>query len=219
MFEFLFGSTNTVFAAALTNAACWVELQVDGAVLSPRQPLASVPYSFHVRNAVLMPAETAAGVGATAADQGAALGAEAVADTLGAAAGHSASAEFFGAAVGAEALAFNAGVAIGYQAWGFNQGVAVGALANGPSTNIAIGVRASADGALRAAIGYEITNLVDHSTAVRGALYLDGGGSIRTRPTAGNGAWTVYPGGWTGTILVGAQTLFFTNGVLMNVTP
>ena len=49
LYSFQFGDGN--LAAALTNAACWLELQVDGETLAPRQQLVSVPFAFKAQSA------------------------------------------------------------------------------------------------------------------------------------------------------------------------
>lgn len=223
MFEFQFGTNTHAFADVLTNAACWLELTVDGSALTPRQRLIAVPYAIHVLHAALTTNGTEAGVGASAAGYGAAFGSASSAQTRGAAVGDQAAGEFFGVAVGSTALGFNGGVGAGYGAFAYQYGVAVGALADGSDSNVAVGAYANAAGGggavHRTALGFAVTNSVDESTAIRGELYLDGGRSIRTRPTFGSGAWTTFPGGWTGVVTNGSRFLYFTNGVLMNVAP
>jgi hypothetical protein len=223
MFEFQFGTNTHGFAETLTNATCWLELLVDGSPLAPRQRLIAVPYAVHVLHAALTTNATEAGVGAAGAGGGTAFGVAATAQTRGTAAGDQSAGEFFGVAIGADTLGFNAGAAVGYGAYAYQYGVAVGVRSDGSLSNVAIGAYANASGdgtALRrTAVGYAVTNSIDNSTAVRGDLYLDGGRTIRTRSTFGSGAWTPYPGGWTGIVTNGTRYLYFTNGVLMNAAP
>ena len=109
----------------------------------------------------------------------------------GAALGYGAYGATFGAAVGFQANGFYFGVAPGYQANGAFYGTAVGCQANGAGTNVAVGFAANAQGGnWRAALGTGVTNATDNSTAVRGALYLDGGSMIYYRPTFGSGSWS-----------------------------
>jgi len=84
-------------------------------------------------------------------------------------------------------------VAVGKEANGINQGTAVGYQANGSQKNIAIGYQANAGGVgniNRIAIGNEVVNGINYTVALRGELYLDGGGStIYHRPMFGMGTW------------------------------
>jgi len=49
LYAFHFGTNNAAFNAALTAAECWLELSIDGEVLSPRQRLVAVPYAIYSR--------------------------------------------------------------------------------------------------------------------------------------------------------------------------
>ncbi|MGD9780634.1 MAG: hypothetical protein AB7V14_00625 [Kiritimatiellia bacterium] len=121
---------------------------------------------------------------------GAAVGYQADGSANGAAVGRDSSAVSYGSAVGAYAKATWYGVALGRQADGTTNGVAIGYGANGAYTNIAIGVAADAQmGTERIAIGHEVTNDVDHSARIRGALYVDGGALVFGRRTFGAGAF------------------------------
>lgn len=82
------------------------------------------------------------------------------------------------------------GAALGRAADGSTNGVAIGYGANGAYTNIAIGVAADAQmGTERIAIGHNVTNDVDHSARIRGALYMDGGYAVHARRVFGSGTF------------------------------
>ncbi|MGD9874508.1 MAG: beta strand repeat-containing protein [Kiritimatiellia bacterium] len=139
------------------------------------------------------------GRGANAHASGIAIGYLAnVHSNAGVAIGSSSMADYGGGvAVGPSANArYNGGVAVGRSAnSGIGPGVAIGYGAQASSTNIAIGAGAStAYGSERIAIGHNITNLYNNSTAVRGTLYIDGTGTadanIKYRQTFGTGAWS-----------------------------
>ena len=108
--------------------------------------------------------------------QGAAVGRDSSGFTYGAAVGPYAKGQWYGAAVGREAVATNAGVAVGYGA-------------QGPQTNIAIGVAAQALGVERIAIGHNVTNEMDNTARLRGAVYMDGGTALFGRMPFGTGSF------------------------------
>lgn len=130
---------------------------------------------------------TAVGASAQATDRGAAVGNGADGSMIGAAVGYQANGSDQGAAVGAFAQAQMYGVALGREAVASNSGVAIVYNAQGFSTNIAIGVASQARGVERIAIGHGVTNEVDNTARIRGALYMDGGMALYGRPTFGAG--------------------------------
>ncbi|HQQ05023.1 MAG TPA: hypothetical protein PLT67_09320 [Kiritimatiellia bacterium] len=139
---------------------------------------------------------------ANGAGYGAAHGYYADGSFIGAAMGYSTKAGGYGAAVGSYANGTAYGAALGYNANAAFGGLALGASSHALNEGIALGQSATADGVERIAIGNRITNEVDHSTAVRGTLYLDGGTTVYYRASAGGGAWTDLLGGMaTGTPL------------------
>lgn len=70
-----------------------------------------------------------------------------------------------------------------------NEGAQGGIAIRSAGGPIAIGAQSSADGVNRVALGNEVQNEVDESTAVRGNLYLDGGTTVFYRAEFGSGAW------------------------------
>jgi len=130
------GLSNTVagsLLAALKGSSCFLEVEIGGTVLSPREEIAAVA---HALTAVSKAGDTMTGP-----------------------------------------LTINAGA---------GEGILI--LSEG--SGIAIGNSASAEGGEeRIAIGHNVTNEVDHTAAVRGTLYLDGGTNIYYRSTAGTGPW------------------------------
>ena len=121
---------------------------------------------------------------------GAAMGYLAMGPDNGVAIGAYANGSDNGVAMGNAARGYTAGVAAGRVANGVDYGIALGYYANAFQTNIAIGVLANAQGGSeRIAIGHNITNEIDHSAAVRGTLYLDGGTGVYYRSTVGTGEW------------------------------
>lgn len=231
MFEFGFGTNTLAFLSAFTNDSVWVGVSVGGEALTPRQRLMAVPYALtadRVPDLMLATTGTAAGVGADARDSGVAVGYQAKAYSVGfglgggAAVGQSSEAFDYGAGLGFEASGFSHGVAAGYQALGYDHGVAVGNQSYAAGTNVAVGVGAAASGVNRTAIGPWVISEADHSTAVRGSLYLDGATGVFHRAAFGSGAWKPgLPGGWSGvaTNISGTRTqlMFFASGVLTNL--
>lgn len=135
---------------------------------------------------------TAVGSAATGRFYGIAVGQRAMATNNGTAAGYAANGDNYGAAVGAGAGGRNYGAALGYGAGGDNYAVAIGADADTTGSNIAIGANAEAKGGVeRIAIGHGVTNDVNNSIRVRGALYLDGGTGVWYRSTFGTGSWSL----------------------------
>jgi hypothetical protein len=51
IYSFVFGTNSAALLLALTNAECWVELNVESQALSPRIRLVSTPYSLYARDA------------------------------------------------------------------------------------------------------------------------------------------------------------------------
>lgn len=174
--------------------------------------LMAVPYALTARQVpdlTLGATGTAAGVEADGRDGGVAVG-------------QSAEAFDYGAGLGFEASGFSHGVAAGYQALGYDHGVAVGNQAFAAGTNVAVGAGAVASGVNRTALGPAVVNGTDNSTAVRGALYLDGASGIFHRPAFGSGGWSPgLPGGWSGilTNVSGTRTqlLYYASGMMTNV--
>ncbi len=231
MFDFAFGTNTLEFRAVFTNAAVWIGVSVDGAALVPRQQLMAVPYALtagRVPDLTLGATGTAAGVEADGRDGGVAVGFQARAYSAalglggGVAMGQSADGADYGMAAGLEAQASGHGVAAGYQALGYDHGAAIGNQAFAAGTNVAVGAGAVASGVNRTALGPAVVNDTDNSTAVRGALYLDGASGIFHRPAFGSGGWSPgLPGGWSGilTNVSGTRTqlLYYASGMMTNV--
>lgn len=132
----------------------------------------------------------ALGHSADGRNTGAAVGYQADGSANGAAVGRDSSAISYGAAVGAYALGDWYGAALGRSANGATNGIAIGYGADGSMTNVAIGVAADAlQGTERIAIGHNVTNDMDETARLRGALYIDGGALVFGRRTFGAGAF------------------------------
>lgn len=135
-------------------------------------------------------AGAALGSSANGANNGSAVGYQANGSASGSAVGYNSSGFSYGAAVGYGARAGWYGAALGREANGVTNGVAIGHGADGSMTNVAIGVAADAlMGTERIAIGHNVTNDLDNTARIRGALYLDGGASVFGRRTFGTGAF------------------------------
>lgn len=135
---------------------------------------------------------TGAAVGnlANGANNGAAMGYQANGTASGAAVGYNSVAVTYGAAVGYAAKAGWYGAALGRSANGGTNGIAIGYDANGAMTNVAIGVAADAQkGAERIALGHNVTNDVDNSARLRGAIYMDGGTAVYGRAPFATGTF------------------------------
>ncbi len=128
-------ATPGVLSSALTNSPVYLEVEIDGTVLLPRERLGSVAYAL---TAVSKSGDTMTGplsinVGANK-------------DLVISNAGHC-------VMIGNNAIAYDYGVAIGYHATGGWRGVAIGELARATNDSVAIGYMA--DGSLDGmAIGY-----------------------------------------------------------------
>jgi len=131
----------------------------------------------------------AVGWDARGAHYGAGVGYMAYGQNEGAALGYGADGMDYGAAVGMGARGAGGGAAIGRAAFGESMGVAIGYYSRGRYGNIAVGPFAQATGLAQIAIGQFITNEVDHSAALRGTLYLDGGTAVLYRAAFGTGDW------------------------------
>ncbi len=133
---------------------------------------------------------SAVGYQANGSAGGSAVGYQANGSASGSAVGQSSVGFSYGAAVGYAAKAGWYGAAVGRSANGATNGVAVGFGANGAFTNVAIGVAADAQqGTERIAIGHNVTNDLDHTARLRGALYMDGGQAVFGRRTFATGAF------------------------------
>jgi hypothetical protein len=151
-------------------------------------------------------------------DHGVAIGSYAFGYRSGAALGEGSLSHDFGAGVGYNSAAILEGAALGYQAQGIGTSVAVGARSTAEMGGIALGPRSAAVGPNRIAIGQAVTNLIDHSTAVRGTLYLDGGTGIYYRTSFGSGAWTDLRSGLDGQFVNEGQADAITSPMISNGT-
>lgn len=99
-------------------------------------------------------------------------------------------ADDYSIAIGDNTRATTGGVAIGTDAIADNGAIALGYKAKAANRNIALGMYSCATGGSnRIAIGYEVTNQVDNSCAVKGTFYIDGGTGVLYRSTVGQGSW------------------------------
>lgn len=135
-------------------------------------------------------APVAIGHNATGGVMGVAVGDGADAADYGAAIGYQAKGSQSSVAMGWNAQGYGSSVVLGVSAQGTNSSVAVGPVAKATQTNVAIGRYAAAlGGTNRIAIGQNVTNDVDNSARIRGALYLDGGAAIYGRTPFATGSF------------------------------
>ncbi len=150
--------------SALASAAVYIEVEVNGAVLSPRERIFQAPYSLSdvdktgdtMTGALRINDGAGSNLVITSAGSAVAIGNGADPGTSGTAVGNLANGSLFGSAFGADAVADNHGAALGDTANGSAFGAAVGEEAEGTNVGAAMG---------------NLANGIDHGAAMGASSY------------------------------------------------
>ncbi len=174
------GEYQPAFYNALTNLLVYLEVQVNGVILSPREQLFSAPYAV---NAVKRSGDTMTGPLSIEAGVGSNLVITSKGTDI--SVGDSANGGTLGVAVGSQANGSDHAAAIGFSANGAGYGVAAGNAAHGEYNGAAVGSQAIGSG-YGAALGFSSDG---GSTGVAAGAYAEGYMSGAAVGAYGNGAW------------------------------
>lgn len=202
---------------ALTNAEVWVETEVDGTILLPRQRLASVAYALMAAGGgdfVEKTGDTMTGELYINADEGAlVIGSTGMAVRI----GNSAVATTSGTAIGLDANAASAGVAVGRLANGASQGAALGYNANANDGSVAIGANSIAINGSSVAVGNGANGSGVGAAVGHQAKAASGGAALGRRANANNAGVALgdYANGYNSGTAAGAEANAANSGVAL----